>query len=94
MVVATRKGLLFLENMVFWIFKTSQISRNSTFANIWSRFGFQLQYFVELRALASNYAGSYVESAALASNSAGSYVEPRALAPRWEGLGAVAPRKK
>ena len=67
MVVASRRGLLFLENMVFWIFKTSQISRISTFANIWSSFGFQLQSFVELRALASNYAGSYVESRALAS---------------------------
>ena len=68
MVVASRRGLLFLENMVFWIFKTSQISRNSTFANIWSSFGSQLQSFVESRALASNYAGSFVESRALASN--------------------------
>ena len=80
MVVASRRGLLFLENMVFWILKTSQISRISTFANIWSSFGFQLQSFVELRALASNYAGSYVES--------------RALASSGGGLGAVARRKK
>ena len=67
MVVASRRGLLFLENMSFWIFKTCQISRISTFANIWSNFGFQLQSFVELRAVASNYAGSYVQSRALAS---------------------------
>ena len=80
MVVASRRGFLFLGNMVFWIFKTSQIPRNSTFANIWSSFGSQLQSFVESRALASNYAGSYVES--------------RALASRGVGLGAVAPRKK
>ena len=93
MVVASRRGLLFLENMVFWIFKTSQISRISTFANIWSNFGSQLQSFVESRALASNYAWSFVESGALASNYAGSYVESRVLASRG-GLGTVAPRKK
>ena len=80
MVVASRRGLSFLENMVFWLLKTSPISRISTFANIWSSFGSQLQSFVELRALASNYAGSYVQS--------------RALASRGEGLGAAAPRKK
>ena len=68
MVVASRRGLLFLENMVFWIFKTCQISRISSFANIWSNFGSQLQSFVESRVLASNYAGSFVESGALASN--------------------------
>ena len=68
MVVASRRGLLFLENMVFYILETSQISRISTFANIWSNFVSQLQSFVELTALASNYAGSFVESRALASN--------------------------
>ena len=94
MVVASRRGLLFLENSVFYILKTSQISRISTFANIWSNFGSQLQSFVELKALASNYAGSFVELRALASNYAGSYVESRALASRGGGLGAVAPRKK
>ena len=94
MVVASRRGLLFLENMVFYILETSQISRNSTFANIWSSFGSQLHSFVESRALASNYAGSFVESGALASKYAGCYVESRALASRGVGLGAVAPRKK
>ena len=68
MVVASRRGLLFLENMVFLIFETCQVSRNSTFANIWSNFGSQRQSFVESRALASNYAGSFVESGALASS--------------------------
>ena len=94
MVVASRRGLLFLENVVFWVFKTCPISRNCTFANIWSNFGSQLQSFVDLEALASNYAGSFVELRALASNYAGSYVESKALASRGGGLGAVAPRKK
>ena len=94
MVVASRRVLLFLENMVFWIFKTSRISRNSIFANIWSNFLSQLQSFVDLEALASNYAGSFVESRALASNYAGSYVESRALASRGEGLGAVGPQEE
>ena len=66
MVVASRRGPLFLENMVFSIFKISKISRISTFANIWSNFGSQLQSFVESKALASNHAGSFVESGALA----------------------------
>ena len=86
MVVASRRGLLFLENVVFWILKTSQIWRNNTFANIWSKFGSQLQSFVESRALASNYAGSFVESVALASNYAGSHVELRALASNWTSM--------
>ena len=82
MVVASRRGLLFLENMTFWIFKTCQFWRNSTFAHIWSNLWSQLQSFVELEALASNYAGSFDESEALASNYAGSYVESKALASR------------
>ena len=93
MVVASRRGLLFLENMTFWILKTCQFSRNSTFAHIWSRIRFQLQSFVELEALASNYAGSYVESEALASNYAGSYVESKALASRG-GSGGGSPQEE
>ena len=58
--------------MSFYIFKTCQFSR----------IRFQLQSFVELEALASNYAGSYVESEALASNYAGSYVESKGVASR------------
>ena len=93
MVVASRRGLLFLENMVFWIFKISKISRISTFANIESNLRSQLQSFVELEALASNYAGSFVESRALASNR-GLMCNQGHWPPGGGGLGAVAPRKK